>query len=180
MKRYLYILPVLMMLMMASCEQKPTLQKYFVEKSETKDFATIDVGKSIIKTDKLKLSAEEQKALESVDKLNLLIFKSNKDNANTFDTEKANIKSVLQEDNYDELMKVSLGGGGMSVSTKGEGEHIEEFVLFLHNKDTGMGVLRVLGDDMTPNNVMTLVNIIQKGGMDSAQLKPLMDIMKKN
>jgi hypothetical protein len=178
MKRYFYILPVLLMLL-ASCEQKPTLQKYFVEKSETKNFSTLDIGKSIIKTDKLKLTPDETKALESVDKLNLLIFKSTKDNAKAYDTEKVNIKAVLQEDNYDELMKVSLGGGGMSVSTKGEGEHIEEFVLFLHNKDTGMGVLRVLGDDMTPNNVMTLVGLIQKGGMDSAQLKPLMDIMKK-
>jgi hypothetical protein len=179
MKRYFYIVPALLMLMMASCEQKPTLQKYFVEKSETKNFSTLDIGKSIIKTDKLKLTADETKALESVDKLNLLIFKTTKDNVNMFDTEKANIKAVLQEDHYDELMKVSLNGGGMSVNTKGEGEHIEEFVLFLHNKETGMGVLRVLGDDMTPNNVMTLVGLIQKGGMDSAQLKPLMDIMKK-
>lgn len=179
MKRYFYILPVLALLMMASCEQKPTLQKYFVEKAETKDFATIDIGSSFIKTDKLQLTAEEKQAVASIHKLNLLIFKSRKDNAKTFDTEKANIKAVLQEDHYDELMKMSIDGGGMSVSTKGEGEHIEEFVLFLNNKDTGMGVLRVLGDDMTPNNVMTLVGLIQKGGMDSAQLKPLMDIMKK-
>jgi hypothetical protein len=168
-----------MMLMMASCEQKPTLQKYFVEKAETKDFATIDIGNSFIKTDKLELSAEEKKAVESIHKLNVLIFKLRKDNAATFDTEKANIKAVLKDDQYDELMKMSIDGGGMSVSTKGEGEHIEEFVVFLHNKDNGMGVVRVLGDDMTPNNVMTIVGLLQKGGFDSGQLKPLMDIMKK-
>ncbi|MFD2603283.1 DUF4252 domain-containing protein [Flavobacterium suzhouense] len=178
MKRYFYI-SVLMMLVLASCDQKPTLQKYFVKKSEEKNFSTIDIGKSIIKTDKLKLSEDEQKALESVDKLNVLIFKSTDNNAKTYDAEKANIKNVLKEDHYDELMKMSLGGGGISVNTKGEGEHIEEFVVFLHNKDTGMGVLRVLGDDMTPNNVMTIVGILQKGGIDSGKLKPFMDIMKK-
>ncbi|MHA3786776.1 DUF4252 domain-containing protein [Flavobacterium hauense] len=177
MKRYFYI-PVLMLLFTA-CEQKPTLQKYFVEKSETKNFSTIDIGKSFIKTDKLKLTPDEEKALESIDKLNVLIFKATNDNAKTFDTEKANIKSVLKEDHYDELMKMSLGGGGVSVNTKGEGEHIEEFVVFLHNKDTGMGVLRVLGDDMNPNNVMTIVNLLQRGGMNSGQLQPLMDLMKK-
>lgn len=168
-----------MLLMLTACEQKPTLQKYFVEKSETPNFSTIDIGNSFIKTDKLQLNAEEQKALESVDKLNVLIFKATKDNAKTFDNEKANIKSVLKEDHYDELMKMSLGEGGVSVNTKGEGEHIEEFVIFLHNKDTGMGVLRVLGDDMTPNNVMTIVGIIQKGGMNTGKLQPLMDLMKK-
>jgi len=177
MKRYFYI-PVLMLLLTA-CEQKPTLQKYFVEKCETKNFSTIDIGKSFIKTDKLKLTADEEKALESIDKLNVLIFKATNDNAKTFDTEKANIKSVLKDDHYDELMKMSLGGGGVSVNTKGEGEHIEEFVVFLHNKDTGMGVLRVLGDDMNPNNVMTIVNLLQRGGMNTGQLQPLMDLMKK-
>lgn len=178
MKRYFYI-PVLVAMMLISCEQKPTLQKYFVEKSESKNFSTIDIGNGFLKTDKLDLTADEKKAIESVDKLNVLIFKSTDDNGKTFDTEKANIKSVLKQDNYDELMKMNFGGGGVSVSTKGEGEHIEEFVLFLHNKDTGMGVVRVLGEDMTPNNVMTIAGLIQKGGMDSAQLKPLMDIMKK-
>lgn len=178
MKRYFYI-PVLMMLMLVSCDQKPTLQKYFVEKAETKDFATLDIAPSFIKTDKLKLTAEEKSALESVHKLNVLIFKSRKDNGQAFDTEKAKIKAVLKEDNYDELMKMSLGDGGMSINTKGEGEHIEEFVLFLNNKETGMGVVRVLGEDMTPQNVMTIVGLLQKADVDQGALKPLMDIMKK-
>lgn len=169
-----------MMLVVVSCDNKPTLQKYFVEKGEAKGFATVDIAPSFIKADKLDLSTEEKTALKSLHKLNVLMFKANKDNAKTYDAEKIKVKTLLKEDHYDELMKFNGSLGGVSINTKGEGEHIEEFVLFLQNKETGFAVIRVLGEDMTPNNVMTIVGLMQKADIDVAQLKPLMGIMKQN
>lgn len=178
MKSNLFILAMLM-LTLVSCEQKPTLQKYFVEKGEDKNFVTLDLGTGFIKSDKLKFTPEETKAMESMQKLNVLVFKSDGKNADEYAKEKDNVKNILKTDSYEELMKVNTSEGGMSVSTKGAGEHIEEFVLFLNRQDTGFGVIRVLGKDMTPQNVLTMVNLLQKSDLDSGQLKPLMDIMKK-
>ena len=177
MKRNLYLLG-LMMLVLVSCDQKPTLQKYFVKNTESKDFITLDVGTGFLKNDKMKLTADESKALESMQKLNVLIFKRNDKNAAEFDKQKTEVNNLLKSDNYDELMKMNFGEGGISVNTKGEGEHLEECVLFLNQKDTGFGVVRVLGDDMTPQNVMTIVGLLQKSNFSSGQLQPLMDIMK--
>jgi hypothetical protein len=179
MKRNLLLLG-LMMLMLVSCDQKPTLQKYFVEKGEAKSFSTVDIAPSFIKTDSLDLTAEEKDALKSLHKLNVLIFQRNKDNSQQYETEKASVKTLLKTDKYEELMKFSSGDGGASITTKGEGDHIEEFAIFLYNKESGFGVIRVLGEDMNLNNVMTLVGIIQKSNLDIKQLKPLMDMMKKN
>lgn len=178
MKRNLYLLG-LVMLMLVSCDTKPSLQKYFVEKGEAKNFTTIDIAPNFIKTDSLDLSADEKEALKSLKKLNVLMFKVNNANAKEYDAEKTTVKTLLKEDNYEELMKMNEGNGGISISTKGEGEHIEEFVLFLHNKDNGFGVVRVMGEDMTPNNVLTIAGVIQKSNMDINQFKPLEDIMKK-
>lgn len=178
MKRNLYLLG-LVMLMLVSCDNKPTLQKYFVEKSEAKNFTTLDIAPDFIKADSLDLSAEEKEAVKSLKKLNILMFKTTATNAKDYDTEKTNVKTLLKEDNYEELMKMNEGKGGISISTKGKGEHIEEFVLFLHNKDNGFGVVRVMGENMTPNNVMTIVGVIQKSNMDINQFKPLEDIMKE-
>lgn len=178
MKRNLYLLG-LVMLMLVSCDNKPTLQKYFVEKGEAKNFTTFDIAPNFIKTDSLELSAEEKEALKSLKKLNVLMFKVNKDNVKEYDVEKTAVKTLLKEDNYEELMKMNEGKGGISINTKGEGEHIEEFVLFLHNKDNGFGVLRVMGEDMTPNNVLTIAGVIQKSNMDINQFKPLEDIVKE-
>ena len=70
-----------------------------------------------------------------------------------------------------------MGGGG-SINTKGEGEHLEEFVIFMHQKDNGMGVVRVTGQDMTPANVMTIAGLISKGGLDMDQMKPLQQMLQ--
>ncbi|RWX01052.1 DUF4252 domain-containing protein [Flavobacterium cerinum] len=178
MKRNLYLLG-LVMLLFVSCDQKPTLQKYFVEKGNAKDFMTVDIAPSFIKTDGLKLSADEQAALKSLHKLNVLVFQRNKTNEKEYDTEKTAVKALLKSDKYDELMKVNSGDGGLSVNTKGEGEHIEECVLFLHGKENGFGVIRVMGENMTPNNVMTIVGLLQKANLDISQLKPLQDMLKE-
>lgn len=178
MKRSLYLIPLLAMLF-AACEQQPTLQKYFVKNSEKKNFVTVDIAPSFIQTDSLDLTEEEQEALKSLHKLNVLFLKADGKNQAEVTAETKNVKALLKTDNYEELMKMSSGEGGFSINTKGEGEHIEEFVVFAHSKDTGFGVIRVLGEDMNPTNVVTMAGLLQKANFDMAQLKPLQDMMKK-
>jgi hypothetical protein len=47
------------------------------------------------------------------------------------------------------------------VSYVGSDEHIDEFVLFANSKDAGFAVVRVLGDDMNPNNILTLMSVLK-------------------
>lgn len=178
MKNTLYALAIAALLL-TSCENKPSLQKYFVEKAENKNFVAIDVAPGFIKTDSLQLSAEEKTALKSVHNLNILAFKANDSNAVAYEKELDNVKKLLKEDSYDELMKFSHEGMGASISTKGEGEHIEEFIVLANSKEKGFGVVRVTGSDMTPNNVMTIVGLIQKANLNMEQFKPIKDMMVK-
>lgn len=164
-------------LTMASCSNEPTVQKYFVEKSEEKGFMAVDIAPSIIKTDKLKLSEKEKKAVDCLHHINILIYKADSLDTKAFDKEKADVKSLLKTDKYDELIKFNSKQGGGSINTKGEGKHLEEFVVFMHKQGDGLGLVRVTGKDMTPDNVMTIVGLIQKGGLDMDQLKPLQQMM---
>jgi hypothetical protein len=177
MKKSLYLLVALLALV--SCNQKPTLQKYFVEHSEKKSFSTIDIAPGLLESNKLGLSADEKVALKSMHKFNVLFFKIDQNNKPEFEQEKKNVKAVLKEDAYEELMSFGSNKTGASLSTKGTGDKIDEFVVFVHNSDTGFGVVRVLGKDMTPNNVMTIAGILQKSNFDSEQLKPLKELLKK-
>lgn len=161
---------------LTACEQKPTLQKYFVEKSGKKDFTTVDIAPTLIKTDSIGLTEDEQKAIKSLHKFNVLMYKAGADKQE-YAAEKDKVKGLLKDDQYEELMKFSSGGMGASISTLGEGENIDEFVVFLHNEQNGFGVIRVLGDDMTPNNVLTIAGLIQKAGINADQLKPLQELM---
>jgi hypothetical protein len=170
-----YILALTML--MASCGQEPTLQKYFVESSDDKGFMVLDIAPTIIQTDKIKLTEEEKVALNSLDKFNILAYTTDKNNPAKLKQEQEKVKQLLKGEEYEELMHIGSNEQGASIHTIGEGDAIEEFVIYAHNKETGLAVVRVMGEDMNPNNVMTLVGLLQKAPIDSTQLKPLRDIM---
>jgi hypothetical protein len=65
-------------------------------------------------------------------------------------------------------MKYSSGLEGASVSYVGTDEHIDEFVLFANSKDAGFAVIRVLGTDMNPNSVVTLMSVLKSSNIDMA------------
>ncbi|KOS06101.1 hypothetical protein AM493_08660 [Flavobacterium akiainvivens] len=171
-------LAALAALLMASCSNEPTVQKYFVEKSGQKGFMAVDIAPSIIQTEKLKLTPEEKTAVNSLHHINVLVYKADSLNPGILDKEQASVKSLLKTDKYDQLIKFNSKEGSGSINTKGEGEHLEEFIIYLHQKDNGLGLVRVTGKDMTPANVMTIAGLISKGGLDMNQLKPLQQMMQ--
>jgi len=175
----IYSFAIFLSLLVVGCNTEPTLQKYFVENTENKDFIVLDVSPSILNLDKAKLSAEENGALESFDKMNVLAFKLDETNKALFETERAKINLILKDKKYQQLMKYGSGSAGASVSYVGSDEHIDEFVLFANSKDAGFAVVRVLGDDMNPNNIMTLMSVLKKSNIDMEQLKPLQEMFKK-
>lgn len=165
--------------MFVSCDSKPSLQKYFVEKAGTKNFTSVDIAPTFIKTDSLQLSADEKTALESLHKLNVLVFKADSVNKDSYNRERENVKNLLKSEEYGQLMKYGSGSEGAAIYTTGTDEHIDEFVVFVHQEDNGFGVIRVLGDDMNPNNILSLVSLMRKADLNLEQLKPLQDLMKK-
>ena len=166
--------------LLVSCNTEPSLQKYFVEKSENKDFIALDVSSSILNTDKTKLTAEQKTALQSFDKMNIIAFKVNDKNKDSYDAESAKVSQILKNDTYQELMKVGSGKDAASVSYVGDEDHIGEFVLFAKKKENGFAVIRILGKDMNPNNIMTMLSVLKSSNMDMDQLKPLQELMQQN
>ncbi|PXY44236.1 DUF4252 domain-containing protein [Flavobacterium hydrophilum] len=178
MKTNIFISALLVLMTLVSCNSEPSLQKYFVENTEKKDFISLDVSPSILNVDKAKLSAEQSEALHSFDKMNILAFKANDKNQAQFETERTKIKAILKNPKYQELMKVGSGKDGASVSFVGTDDDIEEFVIFANRKENGFAVVRVLGKNMNPNNIMTLMTVLKESKIDMEQLKPLQQLVK--
>jgi hypothetical protein len=174
----IYSIALFFSLFLFSCNQEPTLQKYFVENTENKNFLALDISPGILNVDQTKLSSEQKTALQSFDKMNVLAFKLNDKNKTQFEVERAKVSLILKDKKYQQLMKFGSGKEGASVSYVGSDEHIEEFVFFANKKETGFAVIRVLGKDMNPTNIMTMMQVIQKSNIDLEQLKPLQQLMK--
>jgi len=179
MKLALYIIALLSSLIFGSCSSEPTLQKYFVENTENKDFISVDLSSSILNVDKAKLTTVQKEALQSFDKINVLAFKLNDKNKAQFETERAKVNLILKKTDYQQLMKFSSGKQGASVSYVEIDGHINEFVFFANKNDAGFAVVRVLGKDMNPTNIMNMISVLKESKVDLEQLKPLQELIKK-
>lgn len=166
-------------LLMMSCTGEPTLQKYFVDNSNKKDFIELDFASTFINTDKMQLTADQKTALESFSKMNILAFKLDKNNKVNYDVESQKVTAILKNKKYQELMKIGSGKDDASVSFVGDENHINEFVLFAKKKETGFAVVRILGKDMNPNNIMNMISLLKSSNINLEQLKPLQDLIKQ-
>ena len=172
------IYSILALMLLVGCNSEPSLQKYFVENSENKDFIAVDVSPSILNVDASKLTADQVKALQSFDKMNILAFKRNDKNQVQFEAERSKVNTILKDEKYQQLMKFGSGKDGASVSFVGDDEHINEFVLYANKKENGFAVVRVLGKDMNPTTIMNMISILKESNLDLEQLKPLQEMMK--
>lgn len=179
MKVNIFTSALLALLTLVSCNSNPSLQRYFVENTDNKDFISLDVSPDILNLEKTKLSAEQNEALKSFDKMNILAFKANATNQTQFETERAKVKAILKDPKYQELMKFGSGKDGASISYVGPDDNIEEFVVFANRKENGFAVVRVLGKNMNPNNIMTLMSVLKQSNINMEQLKPLQELIKK-
>lgn len=178
MRTVLYLALLLASLLFSSCTNEQTLQKYFVESAEKNDFIELNVSPSIINIDKTKLTAEQKTALGSFDKMNILAFKLNETNKAQYDVESQKVTQILKNEKYQELMKVGSGKDAASVSFVGDENHINEFILFAKKKENGFAVVRILGNDMNPNNIMNMISLLQSSNIDMDALKPLQGLVK--
>jgi hypothetical protein len=178
MKR-LFFQVLILSFLFSSCNDEPSLQKYFVENTENKNFVALDLSPNMLNIDSSKLSSEENAALKSFEKVNILAFKLNDSNKSEFESERIKVGEILKEEKYQQLMKFGSGKDGASISFIGDTEHIDEFVFYANNKENGFAVVRVLGKDMNPTGIFTLMSVLKNANVDLEQLKPLQQLIAK-
>ena len=171
------IVLALVSVILFSCNSEPTLQKYFVENSESSDFISIDLGSSLLNTEKMTLTKEDKEALASFKKMNIIAFKKDSLNDEKYNIESQKVKDLLKKDTYQKLMTIGSGSNGGSIYFTGDEDKIDEFVVFANGKDNGFVIVRILGDDMNPGQIMNVVGLIEKSNIDLEQFKPLQALM---
>lgn len=173
------VVVVILVATLFSCDQNPTLQTYFVDQQEKPNFLSLDVPLSMLKIDESKLTDDQKDAYRSVQKLNLLAYKKDGANEKDFKTELSKVKSILDDHKFSELMR---GGnstdGKFVVKYLGEEDDIDEFILFGSSNEMGFAVVRILGNDMDPNNLMKLSSVLDKSSIENGQVKQVIDFFK--
>lgn len=150
-------------IVITSCENDKSIQKYYVENQEDTDFMAMDFPTSMF-ANMDSMDAEQKQTLETVKKINVLALQKSQD-PQKFETKKTELKDILSDDDYQLLMNFASNGRTIELYYTGDEEAIDELIAFAYDDDNGMVVGRVLGDDMNPSNIIKMVK-----GLDSNSL----------
>lgn len=170
---------LLLAVILHSCNEGPSLQHYYVDNQEQPNFLSVDVPISMLNLDKAQLSEDQKDAYKSIQKLNMLAYKVKPDNQMKYETELAKIETILDDPKYEELMR---GGnpkdGKFIIKILGDEDDIEEFILFGNSNDKGFAIVRILGNDMNPNKIMTLASALNISNIDESRVTQFIEFFK--
>ena len=166
------------LLLLAGCSGSPSLQQYYVDKSENPNFLALDVPASILNLDETEMSESQRETMKSLRKLNILAFKRTTDNAEAYEAESAKVQEILKDSDYKELMKLNSRFAKGVIKYTGDGDAIDELVIFGDSRDKGFALIRVLGDDMNPAQFMQFMQVVEKADIDGEGFEALTEMFK--
>ena len=158
---------------LVSCDNGPTLQTYFVDHQEAPNFISQDLPLSMLNMDTSNFTEAQLDAFNSVKRLNFLAYKANDNNADSMNAEMVTVKEILKHKQYNDLIEFSDKGNKVIVKYIGTDEEADEIILFGNSKTLGFGIVRVLGNDMNPTKMGTLIASLNHADMDLNQLKDI-------
>jgi hypothetical protein len=145
---------------MTSCKSE-SLQRYLVDSEQKEGFITVDFPVSFLKLkDQKGISDDVKTAVKSIKKINVVALPY-KNNEALYETEKEKLTKILSGEEYKSLMKMNARGMKVSLYYTGNSDAIDEIIAFGHSKEAGVGIARLLGDDMNPGLIVKMMQNIE-------------------
>ncbi|MEE9349754.1 MAG: DUF4252 domain-containing protein [Flavobacteriaceae bacterium] len=166
---------ILMMLAFAtSCDSTDdmSIQEYYVTSEKNDNYLMLDIPVSIVSLSD-DASNDAKKAYKSIDKVNLLAFKLDDKNTEDFLAEKQKLNKILKDPKYTELMRVNKEGVKFIAKYIGTENAMDEVLVYAYDKDKGFALARVLGDDMNPESMYSLLENIKDMDENSNSFKQM-------
>jgi len=158
-----------------SCNNKPSLQKYYVDNQENQNFIVVDIPTSILNINITELNTNQLEAFHSIDKLNFLGYKISREDDAIYQTERAKVTKILTDNSYKTLIKYGSDKQGAVIKYLGSETEIDEIVIFGSDDTKGFGIVRILGKDINPTQIIELVEVIKKSKLNTNSLEKIAD-----
>ncbi len=155
-----------------ACDTKPSLQKYYVDSKENNAFISVDLPANIIELKDENVTEEIKNTLKTIKKVNFLALQVDETNQELFDAEKEKVTEILKNPDYKQLMRMKTADGNVTVNYLGTEDAINEVIIFGSDSKRGFALVRVLGENMNPADILSMAQEIKLDG-DSQQFKQL-------
>lgn len=150
-----------------SCQEQ-TLQDYLVASQEKPGFVTFDVPGGIFQIESDELSEASRNTLKTIKKVNIAGLMTKDSDAATIASEKEQLDKIFQNSEYKRLMRFTEKNIKMNLFYTGDKAAIDEVIIYGYNAEIGVGVARVLGEDMNISDIMRAMNDVK---LDPSNLK---------
>lgn len=165
--------------MITSCKNEKSLQSYLVDTSGKEGFFTGDLPVSSVLSAKAEVSEEVKETIKSIKKINVAFLPKTADNTAAYKIEKSKLKNIFTDNNtYKSLMSMKAKGMNVKVYYSGDTDAIDEVIAFGYGAEIGVGVARLLGENMNPAQIIEMLNSVDIDG-DSASLKQFSKMFNK-
>jgi hypothetical protein len=159
MRKAVIILFVLVLFI--SCNQQKTVQTYIVEKQDKPGFMSVDLPMSLIELNTDEAPLDVKNAYKSINKVNILGLPYLNNNE-AYEIEKNNLSLILNNSTlYKKLMKMDMKGMKVSIYFNGDASDINEVIVFGYSKKIGVGLARVIGDNMRPSKIIKMLEYLK-------------------
>ncbi|MCH2032719.1 MAG: DUF4252 domain-containing protein [Tenacibaculum sp.] len=160
---------------LTSCKKQESLQSYLIQTEDNQDYVRFDFSTSMLGSFFEDISEDDQKTFQSVRKMNIAFLPVNKANEEEFGVERKKIKGIMKNTDYKSLIRVNDKRGKGTIYYAGEADAIDEIVAVIYAKDFGLGVARILGNDM---NIEKIMKMVQNANMEDKgdELEKIKDI----
>ncbi len=177
MKKNTYFLALSLFLIFATACKRDSLEDYFVKATESPDFFVVNIPASVVEFDKEKLDPETRRQIESIKKMNILVYKNDYDlTRKAKEFQKA--KNIIQSKAYKTLTKIKNKGYDISFAYEGNPEQIDEVIFLGKDKDYNFLIGLIKGNKVNINNLSKAVKHIKQ--VDRSQAKSLIEMIKTN
>lgn len=167
---------ILLAIVISSCANEQSLQEYYVENQQDNEFIALDIPTSMFANAE-NLNETQKQTLESLKKINLLALPIEKGEEN-YEAEKRKLENILKNEKYQLLMKYGSNNRKAEIFFIGDEEAIDELIVYGYDDTKGVGVARVLGENMNPQQLIALMKSLDKGDIDVGGLKKITGIFK--
>lgn len=172
----IFVYTLTLTVFLTSCNNEKSLQKYYVEKQNNDNFIAIDLPASLINLND-NVSEESRETIETLKKLNILAFKLNDNNVEAFTRESKEIKEVMSNEKFNDLMRGKHENISFAIKYLGDEDKIDEIVLFASESSKGFIVARILGENMQLGKIMKLMKDVEKLDVDNPAFAQIGDLL---
>lgn len=159
---------------LTSCNTDPTLQSYIVDSTDKEGFISTSIPKSILGIDNSQFSEDAQKAYKSINKVNVLVYPKTNLNVELFEKESKLLSDILDNKAYTLLMTHNQDGMKAKFLYQGKKDSIDEIIIYGMASGTGMGVARILGNDMNLSGMMKMIKELENMDINPAGIKGML------